>query len=300
MILSSDFLVFIRIFEGKHMAKKEKTTIPEYINSPLNNPMLNYKVYVMGAVEKISIMLLAFLAGGAVGLIFYGNLFMSDGLPTTATYISNIVVFAIIGVLATKLVFPVYAKSRAEKRNSILKQQFRGMLEALSSSFSTGSNVQNAFATALEDLKLQYSEKDYIIIEMKEIINGTKQNIGIEVMLKNFAERSGNEDIMSFADVFEICYRKGGDMNFVIQRTHSVISDKMAVADEIETKLTSNKMQHNVMSLMPIALVAMLRMTNESFATNFATPIGVMANTVAIAIFVGAYIYGNKIVEIKE
>lgn len=282
------------------MAKKEKTTIPEYINSPLNNPMLNYKVYVMGAVEKISIMLLAFLAGGAVGLIFYGNLFMSDGLPTTATYISNIVVFAIIGVLATKLVFPVYAKSRAEKRNSILKQQFRGMLEALSSSFSTGSNVQNAFATALEDLKLQYSEKDYIIIEMKEIINGTKQNIGIEVMLKNFAERSGNEDIMSFADVFEICYRKGGDMNFVIQRTHSVISDKMAVADEIETKLTSNKMQHNVMSLMPIALVAMLRMTNESFATNFATPIGVMANTVAIAIFVGAYIYGNKIVEIKE
>lgn len=282
------------------MAKKEKTTIREYINSPLNNPMLNYKVYVMGAIEKISIMLLAFLAGGAVGLIFYGNLFMSDGLPTTATYISNIVVFAIVGVLATKLVFPVYAKSRAEKRNSILKQQFRGMLEALSSSFSTGSNVQNAFAAAMEDLKLQYSEKDYIIIEMEEIINGTKQNIGIEVMLKNFAERSGNEDIMSFADVFEICYRKGGDMNFVIQRTHSVISDKMAVADEIETKLTSNKMQHNVMSLMPIALVAMLRMTNESFATNFATPIGVMANTVAIAIFVGAYIYGNKIVEIKE
>jgi len=282
------------------MAKKGKTTISEYINSPLNNPMLNYKVYVMGPAEKISIMLLAFLAGGAVGLIFYGNLFMSDGLPTTATYISNIVVFAIVGISATKLVFPVYAKSRAEKRNSILKQQFRGMLEALSSSFSTGSNVQNAFASALEDLKLQYSEKDYIIMEMEEIINGTKQNIGIEVMLKDFAERSGNEDVMSFADVFAICYRKGGDMNFVIQRTHSVISDKMAVADEIETKLTSNKMQHNVMSLMPIALVAMLRMTNESFATNFATPIGVMANTVAIAIFIGAYFYGNKIVEIKE
>ena len=119
-------------------------------------------------------------------------------------------------------------------------------------------------------------------------------------MLKDFAERSGNEDVMSFADVFEICYRKGGDMNFVIQRTHSVISDKMAVADEIETKLTSNKMQHNVMSLMPIALVAMLRMTNESFATNFATPTGVVANTVAIGIFIGAYLYGNKIVEIKE
>lgn len=282
------------------MAKKEKVIIPEYINSPLNNPMLNYKTYVMGAAEKAFVRLLAFLIGGIVGLIFYGNLFMLDGLPTTATHISNAVVFIIVGLLAIKLVFPIYAKSRAEKRSNILKQQFRGMLEALSSSFSTGSNVQNAFASALEDLKLQYSEKDYIVMEMEEIINGTKQNIGIEVMLKDFAERSGNEDVMSFADVFEICYRKGGDMNFVIQRTHSVISDKMAVADEIETKLTSNKMQHNVMSLMPIALVAMLRLTNESFATNFATPTGVLANTVAIGIFIGAYIYGNKIVEIKE
>ncbi|MGM9603109.1 MAG: type II secretion system F family protein [Faecousia sp.] len=281
------------------MKKKERITIPEYLNSPLNNPMLNYKTYVMGKAEKIVVTLFIFVIGGIVGLIFYGNLFMSDGHATTATHISNAVVFTIVGIFATKLVFPIYAKSRLEKRSSILKQQFRGMLEALSSSFSTGSNVQNAFASALEDMKLQYGEKDYIVVEMEEIINGTRQNIGIEVMLKDFAERSGNEDIMSFADVFEICYRKGGDINFAIQRTHSVISDKMAVADEIETKLTSNKMQHNVMSLMPIALVAMLRLTNESFATNFATPTGVLANTAAIVIFVCAYIYGNKIVEIK-
>lgn len=279
---------------------KKKEVVEEYIKSPLNNPMLNYKVYVMSAAEKLVIRLLAFLIGGIVGLIFYVNLFMVDGHPTTATHISNAVIFTGVGLLTAKLFFPIYAKSRLEKRNAVLKQQFRGMLEALSSSFSTGSNVQNAFAAALEDMKLQYSEKDYIVQEMEEIISGTRQNIGIEVMLKDFAERSGNEDIMSFADVFEICYRKGGDMNFVIQRTNSVISDKMAVADEIETKLTSNKMQHNVMSLMPIALVAMLRFTNDSFATNFATLAGVAANTVAIGIFVGAYFYGNKIVEIKE
>ena len=85
----------------------------------------------------------------------------------------------------------------------------------------------------------------------------------------------------------------------VVHRTHSVISDKMAVADEIETKLTSNKMQHNIMSVMPIVIVAMLRFTNEAFAANFATLTGVLVNTLAIGIFVGAYIYGNKIVEIK-
>lgn len=283
------------------MAKKEKKEQePQYLMSPLNNPMLNYKVYVMGKAEKLLVRLIAFVLGGAVGLTFYGNLFMQDGLPTTATYISNVVVFALIGIIAMVLVLPIYAENRRNKRNNTLKQQFRGMLEALSSSFSTGSNVQFALNSALEDLKLQYSEQDYIVQEMEEIVAATGQNIAIEVMLRDFADRSGNEDIASFADVFEICYRKGGNMNFVIQRTHSVMSDKMAVADEIETKLTSNKLQHNVMSLMPIAVVLMLRLTNDAFAANFATPIGIIANTVAICIFIGSYIYGNKIVAIKE
>lgn len=283
------------------MAKKRKTRqVQEYVLSPLNNPMLNYKVYVMGRTEQLLVRLLSFLLGGIVGLVFYGNLFMRDGMPTLATYISNVVFFVLIGAIAVKFVVPIYVNNRLNARNNVLKQQFRGMLEALSSSFSTGSNVHNAFNAALEDLKLQYSETDFIVLELEEIINGTKQNVGVEVMLRSFAERSGNEDIASFADVFEICYRKGGNMNFVIHRTHSVMSDKMAVADEIETKLTSNKMQHNVMSVMPIVVVLMLRMTNESFASNFATPIGVLTNTVAIAIFIGAYIYGNKIVAIKE
>lgn len=281
------------------MSKKNKKTERQYVRSPLNNPMPNYAVYVMGKFESFAVSAVAFLAGGITALIFYGNLFMVDGFPTLATHISNGVVFVVVGYLATKFIVPMYKKSRLEKRRDTLKRQFRDMLESLAASFSSGSNVQHAFETAFEDLKMQYGEKDDIVREVEEIIDGMKQNINVEVMLKDFGNRSGNEDVMNFADVFSVCYRKGGNMNTVIHRTHSVISDKMAVADEIETKLTSNKMQHTVMSFMPIALVAMLRFTNESFAANFATLTGVIVNTVAIGIFVGAYIYGNKIVDIK-
>lgn len=282
------------------MSKKEKLQESEFINSPLNNPMPNYAVYVMGKTESFIVRLISFVAGGLVALIFYGNLFMVDGFATLATHISNVVVFVILGLLAIKFLVPMYKKRCLDKRKNALKQQFRDMLESLAASFSSGSNVQMAFESAVEDLKMQYSPKDYIVKEMEEVISGMKQNINVEVMLENFGKRSGNEDIVSFADVFSVCYRKGGNMNSVIHRTHSVISEKMSVADEIETKLTSNKMQHNVMSVMPIAVVAMLRFTNESFAANFATPVGVIVNTIAIGIFVGAYIYGNKIVDVKE
>lgn len=279
--------------------KKNKLVEPEYINSPLNNQMLNYRVYRMKKSESIIVKLIAFAVGGSVGLVFYGGLFKIDGFATTYTHISNVLFFTLVGFFAMKFLVPLYVKRSFEKRENKLKMQFRDMLESLASSFSSGSNVTKAFESALSDLKMQYSEKDYVVREMQEIIDGVSQNIGIEVMLRNFGERSGNEDIISFADVFDICYRKGGNMSSVIHRTHSVISEKMAVSDEIETKLTSNKMQHNVMSVMPIVVVALLKLTNESFAANFATLTGVIVNTMAIGIFVGAYKYGQKIVDIK-
>ena len=261
--------------------------------------MPNYAVYVMSKSETAVVSALAFLAGGVTALLFYGNLFMRDGMPTLATHISNLVFFVLLGYLAIKFVVPMYRKNRLEKRRTVLKRQFRDMLESLAASFSSGSNVDGAFKSALKDLQMQYSGKDYIVREMQEIVDGRAQNIDLEVMLRSFGDRSGNDDILSFVDIFTVCQRKGGNINLVVHRTHSAISDKMSVADEIETKLTSNKMQHNVMSVMPIVIVAMLRFTNESFAANFATLTGVLVNTVAIGIFVGAYIYGNKIVEIK-
>ncbi|MBQ9766446.1 MAG: type II secretion system F family protein [Lachnospiraceae bacterium] len=282
------------------MAKKQKVIIPEYINSPLNNPMPNYCVYKMKPAEKLLVGLIMFAVGGFVGLIFYSGLFKVDGEATTATYIANIVAFTLVGLIATKFFLPIYNQRCLKKKQARIKQQFRDMLESLTASFSSGSNVQNAFESAAADLSMQYNENEYIVLELNEIINGIKQNINVEVMLENFGIRSGNEDIVSFADVFSVCYRKGGDMNSVIHRTHSVISEKMAIADEIETKLTANKMQHNVMSIMPIVVVAMLKFTNDTFAKNFATVTGVLVNTVAIGIFIGAYVYGNKIVDIKE
>lgn len=281
------------------LKKKKKEKKEPYIASPLNTPMPNYAVYVMSKTEKLLVSLVAFVVGGLAGLIFYGGLFKLEGAATTATHISNVAFFTVVGIIAVKFFVPIYVKSRKEKRDKTLRVQFRDMLESLSSSFSSGSNVQKSFESAFEDLKMQYNDTDYIIIEMQEILNGVSQNIQVEVMIKDFGERSGNEDIVSFADVFEICFRKGGNMKIVIQRTQNIISGKMAVEDEIATKLTSNKMQHNMMSVMPIVIVALLKLTNEAFSANFATPVGVLVNTIAIGIFLAAYKYGTKIVDIK-
>ena len=95
------------------------------------------------------------------------------------------------------------------------------------------------------------------------------------------------------------CYRLGGNFGTVVRRTRDIISDKMAIQDEIDTKLTSNKLQLNGMCLMPVLLVTLLKLSSSDFANNLASIKGVFVTTIAIGIFVGAYAWGRKIINIR-
>lgn len=279
------------------MAKKE--VAPKYLASPLNTPMLNYAVYHMSVFEKILYSLCIIVVGGLVGLVFYGGLFKSEGEATLATYISNVVVFVIVGLIAAKFFVPAVNGMLSDRRSKALQRQFMDMLETISASLASGNTMHDAVVNARTDLLNQYSENDMIVVELTEIIYGMENGRNLEEMLENFGLRSNNEDIINFSNVISNCFRLGGNFNEVVRHTRSIIADKVAVADEIATKVASNKLQHNAMCLMPIALVAMLKMSNPDFSRNLASFLGVIVTTIAVGIFVASYFWGRKIVDIR-
>lgn len=281
------------------MLKKNQQVEPQFIPSVLNNQMLNYKVYYMSFTEKLIYFLLTFIAGGVVGLIFYGGLFKSEGEATTATMISNIVVFCLIGLIAAKFFVPAIRRNLKNKRDKVLRKQFMNLLEDLSVSLAAGNTLNDSFINAKSDMQNQYSEKDMIIQELSEIISGMDNGYTLEEMMTAFGQRAGNEDIENFANVISNCYRMGGNFKDVIRKTRNIISDKIAIEEEIETKLASNKLQHNAMCLMPIALVGMLKLSSASFAANLSSFLGVIITTIAIGIFVASYFWGQKIIDIE-
>lgn len=122
-------------------------------------------------------------------------------------------------------------------------------------------------------------------------------------ILRNFCwtleNAIGVEDIISFANVFRICYRKGGNIKDTIRNTHSILSDKMEINEDIETVVTSNKTEQNVMLMMPIALIGLMKSMSPEFAANFTTPVGIIATTVAVAMFVASYYIGKIVLDIK-
>lgn len=278
--------------------EKKRQKPQQYVISLMNNQMLDYRIYVMRLWERLLYFLIGAVAGALVGYVFYGDLFLADGVATQATVISNGVVCGLFAILAGSLFLPFRRNQLQKKRQATLRNQFRDLLASLSSSLSSGKNVTDSFLSARSDLSLQHSAQSYIVIEVDEILAGMQNNIPVENMLRDFAKRTGISDIEDFASVFEVCYRRGGNLKDVIRRTNEVLSDKMSCADEIETKLSSNKSQLVIMGIMPLGIMSMLRFTNSGFAQNFSSPAGVAAITVGIGLFLAAFYLGWRILRI--
>lgn len=282
------------------MKKKKKELEPQFYMSATNMPAYNYKVYYMKFLEKILYFILAFVVGAAVGYLFYGGIGKDDyGDPTTLTWVLNITIPAITGTVCGIVFIPMRTKQIIDKQRKKLNLQFRDMLESLTTSLGAGKNVVDSFRGVYEDLKMQYEEDAYILKELQIIISGMDNNIDIEDLLQDFGFRSGNEDIESFANVFRICYRKGGNIKDTIRNTHEILSDKMEISEDIETIVTSNKSEQKIMIAMPIGLIAIIKIMSPDFAANFTTVTGIISTTVAIVMFIIAYFVGKIVLDIK-
>lgn len=280
--------------------KEKKEAQPQYYTSKTGMPTYNYKVYYMSAKEKLAYSLLCFAIGAIIGYLFYGGIGKDEyGQATTLTYILNVAISGIVGFVGAKVFVPVIRDNIRDKKKSVLRKQFRDLLEGVTTSLGAGNNVTNSFQAAYEDLKLQYEPDAYIIKELEIILSGMVSNFPIEDMLYDFGERSGEKDIQNFAEVFRVCYRKGGNIRDVIAKTNSVISKKMEINEEIETMISGSKLNQNILVVMPIILIGVIKLMSPEFAQNFVTGAGLVSTTVAVICFIVSYFVGRKIMNIK-
>ena len=149
----------------------------------------DYNMYQESKKERLSWFLIGMLVSGAVLHIFYENWIVS----------------LVVGMICGYFYISIRRKQIIRKRKVSLTLQFRSLLDALSTSIGAGKNMFAAFDGAAEDLAMQYSESADIVKEVNIIRMGLYNNIQIENLLMNFAERSGLEDIYNFANVFDFC-----------------------------------------------------------------------------------------------
>ena len=238
----------------------------------------DYNIYEPSKRERVLWFVIGMIASGLVLYIFYENIILS------------LVAGAICGILF----IPLRRKQVCEKRRERLLTQFRGLMDALSTSIGAGKNMYEAFSAASDDLALQFDEDADIVNEVKIIQTGLQYNLQIEDLLLNFAQRSGLDDVKNFANVFATCYRKGGNMKDVIRNTATIIGDKIEIEMELETLVSGQKNEQNIMLVLPIVFVFILKNMGGGMV-DLSTPMGLVSVTVALIIFILAYFISGKI-----
>ena len=262
------------------MAKKEKE---EYIEmTGLFGDAEDYHVYHMTTVDNLVAYAIGLLLGVIVVMVFFRSVIFS----------------ALAGVLWAVKAPAIYNDYKKKTRLKNLRLQFKDLLESLTASYSAGKNTPNAFVDALNDMISIYGEDSDIVNELRIICAGLTNNFNIEQLLLDFAARSELDDVMSFANVFEVCNRQGSDLKRIVSDTRDIINDKIESEMEIETMLSGNKNELNIMMVMPLVIILSLStMGTATIVTN--TPINVIIKLICLGIFGLAYLLGRKIVDIK-
>ena len=258
--------------ESRGKERKQRAAVPDYSVSP-SGPLDHVIAFVVGFAAGFAVLFIFYkvvplscIGGGAVGII---NIFIS-------------------------------AQNAVKKRKTKLRVQFFDLLEALSVSMRAGNPVYKALEGARADLLLLHPENSDIITELDVIIGKFNNSVPLSESISDFAERSGLEDIASFASVYATIEGKSSRANEIVRETQQIIADKMEIEMEIDTLMTAAKNQMNIMLFMPLVILGVMGYAGAGFMDSiFTTALGRAVATAGLIIFVFSFMLGRKISNIK-
>jgi tight adherence protein B len=219
-----------------------------------------------------------------IGLIFYEDVILSA-------------VFSFAGLLY----IPVRKKEQLRKRKEVLNLQFKDALYFLSVSLSAGKSFETALTDAQKAICGIYPDPDSDIVRELEIINGRiLMNEPVEKVFHDLGERSGIEDIKSFADVITISKRAGANLVEVVRNTSSTISEKVEIHQEIENLIAGKRFEQKIMSIMPFAMVFLLKTSSSDYLEPLmTTAYGHVIMTIALILIIVGLFIGQKVMRIE-
>ena len=188
----------------------------------------------------------------------------------------------------------------SRKKEQELRQQFRDSIQVMASALKAGYSVENAIREAGRDISPVYSEETRIRKEFERMERQMDMNMSAEEVLQGFAERTGQEDIENFVNVFAAAKKSGGDSIAIIRDAVKIISGKIDTEKEIQTMLASKKMEFDIMCAVPFVIILYMKLTfGEFLSVLYGNMAGAAIMSICICVDMGAYVYGRKIIRIE-
>ena len=223
--------------------------------------------------------LVGFAAGFAVLFIFYKIVPLS---------IVGGIIFGIVNVFAA-------ARSAVRKRTVKLRVQFFDLLEAMAVAMRAGNTLLKSLQSAREDLTLIYAEESDIIVELEILIGRFNNAVPLSEAFSDLAQRSGLEDIASFATIYATIEGKSGRTDEIVREIQQIIADKMEIEMEIDTLMTAAKSEVNIMLFMPLVILGVIGYAGAGFMDAiYTTTAGRIVSTGGLAVFILSFVLARR------
>ena len=220
---------------------------------------------------------------GAVGLCFYDSFWVFLGYPAVLFF-----------YLKEK------EKQLAGKRRKALELQFRDAVQEIAAALAAGYSAENALAEAKKALELLYSSRLDMVQELAAMLRKMDAGQTMEEVMQDFAERSGLEEAMVFAETFEAGKRYGGDLIEIMKNTARTISETVETERQISSALAAMRYEHKTMTGIPLAMILYLRLGSPGFLDAlYHNGIGIGAATICLCLHLSSWYLGKRLLEIE-
>lgn len=244
---------------------------------------MDYKKYSLSVQERMKCLGMALALGATIAFLFYNSWYATVLIPVIYVILRKRAVHAGI-----------------EKRQEELAKEFLDTLRTISASLLAGFSMENAWKEAEKEIGMLYGENSYMYLELEAMNHSVALNIPLEQLLEDFAMRTGNTDISSFSEVFAFAKRSGGNFVTIIEGTSEHMRARYDTEREIQVLVASRKMEQKVMNIVPIFILAYLKVTSGGFLdVLYGNIAGVLFMTGCLAAYGGVVILAEKILNIR-
>lgn len=215
----------------------------------------------------------------ALGYLFFQNIGIAIGIGFIAGF---------FGIRSEQI-------RQRKKENEEITMQFREGLQGLSSALGAGYSIENAFEEARKDLLLLYGKDSVLEREFHWITHQLSLNLSVEKVLFDFANRWESEDILHFAQVFQIAKRTGGDLIAITRSTGEKISQKIEVQREIQSLIAGKEMEGKIMTVIPLGIIVYFWICSPGFLDPFYHGSGYLVSAVLMTVYLLSDFWSRKI-----
>ena len=163
-----------------------------------------------------------------------------------------------------------------------------------------GYSVENAIREVGRELAPLYDKDARIRKEYDRMTHQLDMKMPAVEVLEQFAERTGQEDVEDFVNVFAASKKSGGDSITIIRNAVRIISGKIDTEKEIQTMIASKKLEFEIMCAVPFVIILYMKLTfGEFLNVLYGNMAGMIIMTVCLCVYITAYCIGRRIIRIE-